>query len=412
MTPDERRDGVLVLDADGQCGLSVVRSLGRKGVPVTAGAAVPRSLGSLSRYSDAAYTYPDPATDAGAFRAHLQDHLERREYDVVIPADDHTSLLLARHSAEFEATGTTVAVEDWPTFERAYDKALLFDTIESLDVPAPATYAPTSLEEVAALAESIDYPAVVKPRSKSHFRDDECVTTLISADNYVDSPAELERIVRRFVETYADVDRRFPIVQSYVPGTTTTTVALAADGVIGPYFQEERLRTYPASGGNSALLAALDEPRMLEYADRVLGALDWTGPAMVEFMRTPEDEYVLIEVNGRYWGSLPFAIASGVDFPWFHYLQLTGTDHSPLFERGVYRTDIRQRRLFYEDIKWIGEHLAAGNVGALGTFVRDFVRTNHTFVSADDPAPTVGALLQGATLGLGALRKQAPKVLS
>lgn len=399
MSRADRPDRVLVLDTGGQCGLSVVRSLGKLPVSVTAAECTPRSLGMLSRYSDESYVYPDPSADAGAFVDHLVDHLERSDYGVVIPADDHTSFLLARHKRELEAAGPTVAVEDWPTFDRAYDKAKLFELIETLDVPAPATYAPTSMAAVTEVADTIDYPAVVKPRSKSHFRDGECVTTLVTADNYVDSPATLRRTFRQLVEDHDGFERRYPLVQEYVPGTTTTTVALSDEGVVGAYFQEERLRTYPSSGGNSALLAALEEPQMLEYAERVLGGLEWTGPAMVEFKRRPDGTFSIIEVNGRYWGSLPFAINCGVDFPALHYRQLVGLDPSPPVGRGEYRTDIRQRRLLYEDIKWICENLADGNPRAVGTFLESFARSRHTFVSYDDPVPTLGAVLQAARLG-------------
>jgi predicted ATP-grasp superfamily ATP-dependent carboligase len=399
MNAPDRPDGVLVLDTGGQCGLSVVRSLGKLPVSVTAAERTPRSLGMLSRYSDASYVYPDPAEDAGAFIDHLVDHLERSAYDVVIPADDHTSLLLARHKQELEATGPTVGVEDWPTFERAYDKAKLFEVIETLDVPAPATYAPTSMTAVTDIAETIDYPAVVKPRSKSHFRDGECVTTLVTADNYVESATALRRTYRQIVDEHDGFERQYPLVQEFVPGTTTTTVALSDRGVVGAYFQEERLRTYPSSGGNSALLGAVREPEMLEHAERILGGLEWSGPAMVEFKRKPDGTFSIIEVNGRYWGSLPFAIACGVDFPKLHYRQLVGIDPSPCAGRGQYRTDIQQRRLLYEDIKWICENVADGNLRALGPFFGAFARTRHTFVSYDDPIPTLGAVAQAARLG-------------
>lgn len=399
MSEPGRGDGVLVLDTGGQCGLSLVRSLGKAGVPVTAGAPRPRSLGSLSRYSDGSYVYPDPSADAEAFLDHLTAHLEGSSYEVVIPAEDHTSLLLARHKHTLEAAGPIVAVEDWPTFDRAYDKAKVFEVVETLDVPAPATYAPTSLAEATDIADEIGYPAVVKPRSKSHFRDGECVTTLVSADNYVDSPAALRATYRELLEDYDGFERRQPLVQEYVPGTTTTTVALTDGGVVGPYFQEERLRTYPSSGGNSALLAALKEPRMLEYAERIFAGLEWTGPIMAEFKRTPDGEFSLIEVNGRYWGSLPFAIACGVDVPTHHYRQLMGQDPPSGFERGEYRTDIRQRRLLYEDVKWLGENLAAGNAGAAWPFLQAFARARHTCISYDDPVPTFGALAQAARLG-------------
>lgn len=406
MTSRDGTDGVLVLDSDTQCAMSVIRSLGSKHVPITAGGSSRWSLGMFSRYSDETYVYPDPDSDHTAFVDHLVDHLRRSDYVAVIPATDHSSLILSRYKERIERTGTTVAVEDWETFDRAFDKGKLADALASIDVPTPETHSPADMNDVAAIADEIEYPALVKPRCKSHLHDTGYTVTLVGDENYVHSPAELRRTYRRLSREQDYAEGRYPLVQEYVPGTTTTTVALADGGDVLAYFQEERLRTYPASGGNSALLAAVREPTMLEYTERVLDRLDWTGPVMVEFMRTPDGEFYVIEVNGRYWGSLPFAVESGVDIPWFHYLLLRGFDPSPLIDVGAYRTDVLQRRLLYEDIKWLGEHLASGRPGAVVPFVRSFGTTRHTFVSLDDPVPTAGALLQGAYLAAESIRQR------
>ena len=401
MKPTGTDGGVLVLDSDTQCSMAVIRSLGSKHVRVTAGGHSRWSLGMLSRYSDGTYVYPDPESSHTAFVDHLVEHLDRSDYDAVVPVTDHTSLILSRNKERIEETGTTAAVEDWETFDRAFDKGKLAEALEPLDVPIPETHAPTDIAAVTAIADEIEYPVLVKPRCKSHLEGDGYRVTLVGDDNYVHSSEELLRAYRE--QDYAE--GRYPLVQEYIPGRTTTTVALADGGDVLAYFQEQRLRTYPTSGGNSALLAAMCEPRMLEYTRRVLDRLDWTGPVMVEFMQTPDGEFYVIEVNGRYWGSLPFAIECGVDIPWLHYLLLRGFDPSPLIDFGRYRTDVLQRRLLYEDIKWLGENLAEGTPGTLGRFLRDFVETNHTFFSSDDPVPTVAAVLQGAVLGIQSTRR-------
>lgn len=399
MSPRGRENRVLVLDGNSQCSLSVIRSLSRKGVSVTAGGRSPRSLGMLSRFSDDSYVYPDPELDHEAFIEHLIEHLDRSDYFAIFGTEDATSLLLSKHKERIERTGTIVAVEDWETFELAYDKATLFELIGSLDVLFPDTHAPSDITAVAELGDDVEYPAVIKPRSKSQLIDgDGYSTTRVGDENYVESPEELSRIYRRIVRQHDGLEEQLPIVQEYVPGMTTTTVALADDGDVVTYFQEKRLRTYPSSGGNSALLTAVREPKMLEYTERILDSLGWTGPVMVEFMQTPEGEFYVIEVNGRYWGSLPFAVESGIDIPWLHYLQLQGVDPSPLVEDGDYQTDIVQRRLLYEDIQWFCENIADGNIGAVVPFLGTFAQARHTFVALDDPVPTVGALIQASQL--------------
>ncbi|MBK6674411.1 MAG: ATP-grasp domain-containing protein [Proteobacteria bacterium] len=58
------------------------------------------------------------------------------------------------------------------------------------------------------------------------------------------------------------------------------------------------------------------EPLALEQAATLLRALRWRGVAMVEFKRDLRDGSLrLMEINGRFWGSLQLAIDAGVDFP-------------------------------------------------------------------------------------------------
>ena len=83
-------------------------------------------------------------------------------------------------------------------------------------------------------------------------------------------------------------------------------------------FAHRRLREKPPSGGVSVLCesAAARSDRRATSATRLLQALDWRGVAMVEFKRDLRDGSLrLMEINGRFWGSLQLAIDAGVEFP-------------------------------------------------------------------------------------------------
>src|SRR5256886_15064781 len=63
----------------------------------------------------------------------------------------------------------------------------------------------------------------------------------------------------------------------------------------------------------------------------------WHGPVMVEFRDDGAGEPCLIEVNGRFWGSLELAVASGVDFPalWVALLRGERVAATAAYETGV-----------------------------------------------------------------------------
>lgn len=395
---------VLVLDGDSQASLSVVASLGSRGVDVTVGEVDANSIGSHSRYVDREFVYPNPRKRPVAFADELAAFLEETDHFAVIPTRDDTTTVVARNKQRLADTDTAVGVEDWERFERVADKARTFEFAADLGVPTPDTRTPESLADVEAFAEDLPYPVIVKSRSK-HVADDDgrLYTHEVDSDDYADSPAELLETYRRLLHASEGTRSEPPLVQECVPGQTTTTVGVAEDGEFLAHFQERRLRTTPASGGSSTLIRGFRDETMLAHAREVVAELGWTGPIQVEFMWTPDDEFYLVEVNGRYWGSLPLAVASGVDVPWLHFALLAGvTPRLPC----LYREDVVQQRLLYGDLKWLAEQLVDGNTRAVASFVHSLATADQVFVRPDDPMTTVGALRQAAELGLDALREE------
>ncbi|MFC6757515.1 hypothetical protein ACFQER_13650 [Halomicroarcula sp. GCM10025894] len=297
MMPDSDPDAyrTLVLDADSQAGLCVVRSLGKRGVPVTAASdtdrslgkrGVPvtaasdtdRSLGALSRYSEEAVTHHPPAEAPDAFVNQLAGILAERDYFAVIPVNDATTKVVSQRKARLEATGTTVGVPDWDRAKLAYDKAQTFDLAEPLSVPTPETHAPDSLADVERLADDLAYPVVVKSRSK--YVDDSAGKLhlhRVGDDSYADGPAELVSTYRDVLARNDHLDAVPPLVQAYVPGETTTTVGLAEDGEFRAWFQERRLRTTPTAAATRRSSPGCVTRKCATTPPR--SSTPWSGPA-------------------------------------------------------------------------------------------------------------------------------------
>ena len=85
-----------------------------------------------------------------------------------------------------------------------------------------------------------------------------------------------------------------------------------------------------------------------------MGELCFTGVAMAEFRVDPASgRWALLEINARFWGSLPLAIASGADFPFQLYQLLVEGIHE--FDP-AYRIGIRSRNLL-NDCRWMWRSL-------------------------------------------------------
>jgi protein-tyrosine-phosphatase len=62
------------------------------------------------------------------------------------------------------------------------------------------------------------------------------------------------------------------------------------------------------------------DPVLVGGALRLLRALEWEGVAMVEFRHDrATGRAVLMEVNGRYWGTCSFPVRAGIDFPFYEW---------------------------------------------------------------------------------------------
>lgn len=80
-----------------------------------------------------------------------------------------------------------------------------------------------------------------------------------------------------------------------------------------------RIRCMPPAGGSGVVKQTipLAYQGLGDKAERLVAELRWSGPIMVEFKTDVASGIPkLMEINGRFWGSLPLAVAAGADFPY------------------------------------------------------------------------------------------------
>lgn len=367
----------VVTDARYRMALAVIRSLGRAGVRVKAvqvGAAGAEVLGFYSRYTGQRFSLPVPA-DRAAHAAALVRLGQKGE--VLIPVTLESVLTVAEQRGVLEKV-FHLAVAPPESIALANDTARLLELAASLGVPIPATTALAPDESVEALAARVSFPAVVKYRAGEELR-------LPPQERYA-----IVRGAAEFVEVYTRMHTRqpFPLVQEYVPGAGYGVSALfGKDGGVVALFAHRRLREYPVSGGPSCFCESFYDSRLFDYALRLLRALRWQGVAMVEFKQDAAGEFRLMEINPRFWGSLPLAIAAGVDFPYLLYQVARGETPAPVLR---YAIGVRMR-YFFQDLLAGRDYfrLARQKRGFLAAYLRDWLdlRVVDGVFSWRDPLP-------------------------
>jgi predicted ATP-grasp superfamily ATP-dependent carboligase len=300
---------VFVTDGEQRPALAIVRSLARSGMSVLVGSEQPVSLSSCSRYCSAPVIYPSPYDSPNTFTSWLEDFVARERIDVVLPVTDVTMHLVSRSAAALQPQ-TALAVPPFDVFDFVSDKGRLVEWAAQCGVRTPRTVLVDGESGLHAVIDRVSYPAVVKPvrsryltpqgwrRTGVHYAcsRDELVTLYRKVDYLTAQPTLIqERVYGPGVGMFVLFDRGRPIAE----------------------FAHRRLREKPPSGGVSVLRESVAvDPILRQWAERLLAPLGWHGVAMLEFKRDARTgEAYLIEVNGRFWGSLQLAIDAGLDFP-------------------------------------------------------------------------------------------------
>lgn len=388
---------VLVTDASNRAALAVIRSLGMKGIDVTAGDKTAFNAGFLSKYCRHKILYPSPQRNVQEFLDYMLKLVKKEKYDLLIPITDFTTIPLSKHKKKFDPY-VTVAVPSYDTMVKTSDKTLTIKIAAKHGIPYPKTIFVESVKDVEAIAKEIEYPAVIKPRTKVIWANNSAIMMKVTQKNYAYNPNDLITKYKNIILQNKVLTQRsyLPIIQEYVQGTGYGVEALFHNSELKAIFSHKRLREYPITGGASTLRVSVNNKKLNNLAVKLLKAMNWQGVAMVEFKLNGQGEPKLIEVNGRFWGSLPLAIASGVDFPFLLYKSMVeGGD----FSSPKYKVGVKHRWLIPGDILWLYSSMISKRK-TLGS-IRDFVAAfgvADDIITLDDLRPLFGHLIETLSL--------------
>lgn len=302
----------IVIGLDSAIGLSVIRDLGLHGVAVHGVAGHAAAIGAVSRHCTGWSLRPE-----GSVRHWLPELIDRTGARAVFAISETDLIDLTLLPPVIGACHILTPRGD--ALRRVLDKRRTLAAAAEAGLLAPRTWQPLAGEDFAARIAATAYPLVAK------WADPPAIIPLLEQagmawikTEYVHGPDAL----RALLDRYRPIGR-WPMIQQYCRGVGLGQMIHMQGGDATLCFQHRRLHEWPPEGGVSTLCTA--EPRHLHRAQMalsraLLAALDWEGPAMVEYRYEAETgRYWLMEVNGRFWGSLPLALHCGAHFAWEGY---------------------------------------------------------------------------------------------
>src|SRR5262245_20492808 len=282
---------VLVVGA-ATAGLGVVRSLGRRGVPVIVLHYKASDFAHLSRYATARVQVPPPDRDEAAFISAVLE-LKASNGALIVPTADEAVVAVSRNR-DVLARHFNVASTPWDVTAQFIEKRRTYELAAAVGVPCPRSVAPASREDAEQYAATAAFPCLVKPS-----RGDRFVARFGTKMFRVTNAAELLESYDRAVGAGCDV-----VLQEFIPGADEDGVnynSYWVDGQPAVEFTAAKIRGGPPRLGSPRVLVSRRVPEVIEPGRAILRALGFSGYACTEFKRDARDgRFKLMEVNGRH----------------------------------------------------------------------------------------------------------------
>ncbi len=323
----------LITDGTHRNALAVIRALScDMDIDVTSSLGKYGTLCSYSRHADATIRV-STTSEHDRYGKEMLDLLRSGKYDYFLPVGLNSYIASSKRKEELQME-THCLLPDWRDMEIAFNKERTMVLAESIGVPVPRT---SEISDIDDLDTINTYPVVLKSSEQSSVQYCRDVSEAKSGYKKISSSSKTK-----------------VIAQELVTGYGCGFYGVFSHGRLMDFFLHRRLREFPITGGASAVAESYRSERLFDLG-RLLGtALHWNGPLMAEFKYDERsNDYKLIEVNPKLWGSLDLTLEAGVDVPRLIIGIAEGSITSPIasrYEEAHYR-DVRFRWPFPDQFK-------------------------------------------------------------
>jgi D-aspartate ligase len=314
--------GALVVGGD-HTGLGIVRSLGRRGIPVFV-LDDHRSISPCSRYAWRALRVDNLRDEQSTVDTVLETgRIYNLENWVLFPTRDETVAAFSLHRARLKQF-FRVPTGEWDSIQWAWNKKKTYELASRLEIPCPTTFNPANADELPSLYSRL--PLAIKPAVKENF---------FYATGAKAWRADTAEQLHFFYDKAARQIRPEEIlIQEIIPGDGRDQFSYCAfvqKGRPHSTLTARRARQHPREFGRAATyVESVEAFEIEELSERFLREIQYHGLVEIEFKRDPRDgKYKMLDVNARTWGFHSIGEACGVDFSYLVYADQTGLPVEP-----------------------------------------------------------------------------------
>lgn len=256
-----------------------------------------------SRYVSRYIHVESPEADLVAFEEKFLKYLDDYPVYALLPLHDPALELIRHMKSRLPAGLHVMGLNEDKTYRYAHNKWELLKLARDHGIPVPQTVYLSKPEDLHQPL-PFGFPCIVKPVSSALVKEGRLYSFSVSV---VNTSQELEDKVR-------EVILNVPVmIQEFINGYGIGFNFLAKEGELFNSYIHRRINEH---GGVSSYREIL---RTGAYGNKdsvtsFIKAVRWTGAGMLEF-KVQQGVPVLMELNGRFFGSIELSVKSGLNLP-------------------------------------------------------------------------------------------------
>jgi protein-tyrosine-phosphatase/predicted ATP-grasp superfamily ATP-dependent carboligase len=296
---------ILILGLTNKSGMAVARNLHKYGCIVDA-ILFSDVAAKHSRFIRNAYELGNPELDVHAFTSRLLDHLQNNEYDGMIPIHDGAIEICRYKEAEISRFVKLSGINEDQKYKYSINKSELLEIGKRYGLLVPAGELIDSLESFQRLnPEIFTFPLIAKPIGSAKIVNNRLLSFSVRLCNDL---VELTDFIRE------NINSTEILIQEFIKGYGIGYNFIAIEGIIQHEYVHRRINEH---GGVSTLRESLSTKSygLRDQIQKMIKEIGWNGVGMVEFLINEDGTPILMEFNGRFFGSTELSVKSGINLP-------------------------------------------------------------------------------------------------
>ncbi len=245
---------------------------------------------------DKSYQIPLPGSGVDSLLERLKYIHGQEKLDVIIPNFDAELANFMKIELRLKSDlGISMFLPTQEQFDERH-KANLFEFGEKHNVSVPFSKMMFSTSEIPSLSSDFSYPMVVKGRFYEAY--------------IAYNPEQVANYFNKLSAKWG-----LPIIiQEYVFGSEVNVTALG-DGKGNAISAVPMRKLFITDKGKAWAGISLDDDELVSIANRVISSSKWRGGMELEFIKTAENKYYLLEINPRFPAWVYLAAGCGQNQP-------------------------------------------------------------------------------------------------